>query len=148
MNKRFIIVMCLLTFFTIALSGCSSSTETYTGNHLFFETRDSAEYLKFLNDMDASSTQEIVSISNSSYGYKFTGPFNVYTVTYKVCMDTQNTNVKYEYSLFETKKKQEYLSFLDELSDEFEIVDISTGTYAFQYTGPYHIFIVTYRKPL
>ena len=101
-----------------------------------------------MNDIDTSSTYEIIAISNSSYGRKYTGPFNVYTVTYKACKDSKSTNVKYEYSLFETENEQEYLSFLDELSDEFEIVDVSTGTYSFQYTGPYHIFIVTYRKAL
>lgn len=153
MKKRFIFVMCLFVLFAITLSGCGSSTETaknqkLISDYLFFETEDSEEYLKFLNEMDGSSTQEIVGISNSSYAYKYIGPFTVYTVTYKICEDTKDTNTQYEYSLFETENEQEYLSFLDELSDEYEIVDISTGTYAFQDKGPYNTFVVTYRKPL
>ncbi len=153
MKKLFIFVMCLLVLFAITLSGCDSSTETsetqkLISDYSFFETEDSEEYLKFLNEIDGSSTKKIVAISNSSYRRKYTGPFTVYTVTYKICEDTKDTNVQYEYSLFETEDEQKYLSFLDELSDEYEIVDISTGTYAFQYTGPYNTFIVTYRKPL
>lgn len=153
MKKRFIFVMCLLVLFTITLCGCTSSTKaTETPKLLvdysFFKTENSEEYLNFLNEIDNSNTQEIVAISNSSYVHEHTGPFNVYTVTYKVCEDTKDTNTKYEYSLFETENEQEYLLFLDALSDKYEIVDISTGTYAFQYTGPYNTFIITYRKPL
>lgn len=146
-------MMCLLVLFAITLSGCGSSTETgetqkLISDYSFFKTEDSEEYLNLLNEIDSSSTQEIVAISNSSYARKYTGPFNVYTVTYKVCEDTKDTNAQYEYSLFETEDEQEYLSFLEELNDEYEIVDISTATYSLQYTDPYNTFIVTYRKPL
>lgn len=153
MFKRFISVMCCLVLLTVALSGCSDSTETAKTQTLltdysFFETQDSEEYLKFLNELDGSSTQEIVAISNGSYAYQVFGPYNMYTVTYKVCEEPKDTNVQYEYSLFEAENEQECLSFLDELGDEYEIVNVSIGTYAFGTLGPYHSFIVTYRKAL
>lgn len=151
MKKRFIFMMCLLVLFTITLSGCGSSTQKAETKKLsdysFFETEDSEEYLEFLNELDRSSTQEIVSISNGAYSHTFTC-HTLYTVTYKVCKNAKDTSTKYKYSLFETEDEQEYLSFLNELSNEYEIVDISTGTYAFRVTGPYNVFIITYRKQL
>lgn len=150
-KRRFILVMCLLVLGAIMLSGCGSSTEKnesqIVSDYSFFETENPEEYLEFLSELDGSS-KEIVAISNSSYGHKYTGPFNVYTVTYKECEDTKDTNARYKYSLYETEDEQEYLLFLEGIDDEYEIVDISTGTYAFQYTGPYNVYIVTYRKPL
>ena len=160
MKKRFIFMMWFVgVLCTIILSGCGSSTENSTetaeeqmslsnSDYSFFETKNSEEYLKFLNEIDNSSTHEIVTISNSTYAYRSNGPFNVYTVTYKACEGTKYTNAKYEYSLFETNDQQEYLSFLRILSNEYEIVDISIGTFCIQYAGPFESFIVTYRKPL
>lgn len=147
--KRFIFYLLVLVILGITLSGCGSSAETETvenlSNYSFFETEDSEEYLKFLNELDSSNTHELVAIGNSTYGRKYSGPFNVYTVTYKICEDKKDTNVQYKYSLFETENEQEYLSFLENLSEDKEIVDVSVGSYAFQYSGPFNTFIITYR---
>jgi len=149
--KRFVFVICLMIF-CISLVGCGNSTNSTTqyvqetiGDYSLFKTEDSQEYLDFLKDMDSHNTLEIVDISNTSYALKYTGPYHVYTVTYKVC-EFKDTSKQYEYSLFSTDNVQEYFKFLDELDSEFEIVDSSIGTYAFQYTGPYDMFFVTYRK--
>lgn len=102
-KRRFILVMCLLVLGAIMLSGCGSSTEKnesqIVSGYSFFETENPEEYLEFLSELDGSS-KEIVAISNSSYRHKYTGPFNVYTVTYKECEDTKDTNARYKYSLY------------------------------------------------
>lgn len=63
MEKWFIFMMCLLILFTITFSGCGSSIKKVKtkklSNYSFFETENSEEYLKFLNELDRSSTQEI-----------------------------------------------------------------------------------------
>lgn len=154
MKKRFIFTLILLVLTAITISGCGASkesSETSTAspllsNYLFFETENSEQYLNFLKELDSSTTYELVGISNCSYlkGYD---SITVYTVTYKVC-DEKEPNHQYEYSLFETENKYEYLSFLDALSDEYEIVDISYGSYSFEIAGPFSTFIITYRKQL
>lgn len=117
-------------------------------NYSFWETRDSKEYTDFLNELDSDNSREIISVSNSSFAFRATGPYNLYTVIYKTCEDCNDTNVHYEYSIFEPETEEEFTAFLDTIGDEFEIFDISIGSYSFEATGPYHTFIVTYRKAL
>lgn len=117
-------------------------------DYSFWETSDSKEYTDFLNELDSNENREIVSVSNSSYAFKYTGPYNIYTVIYKVCEGSEDNNIHYKYSVFEAETEEELTDFLTSLSDEFEIFNISIGSYAFEYTGPYHSFIVTYRKAL
>lgn len=117
-------------------------------DYSFWETRDSKEYTDFLNELDSDKSRKIVSVSNSSFAFRATGPYNLYTVIYKTCENSDNTNVHYEYSIFEPETEEEFTTFINTLGDEFEIFDISIGSYSFEATGPYHSFIVTYRKAL
>lgn len=117
-------------------------------NYSFWETRDSKEYTDFLNELDSDSSSEIVSVSNSSFAFRATGPHNLYSVIYKTGEDSGVANVHYEYSIFESETEEEFTNFLNTIGDEFEIFDISIGSYSFEATGPYHTFIVTYRKVL
>ena len=142
----------VLLFFVLSTSK-SDPIQNYeplqsVSDYSFWETTESKEYIDFLNELDSNENREIVSVSNSSYAFKYTGPYNIYTVTYKVYEGSQNKNIHYKYSIFEAESEEELTDFLNTLSDEFEIFNISIATYAFEYTGPYHSFIVTYRNPL
>ncbi len=154
MDKEFWIKLSIVVVLLICVFCCvNSSTEPSPealeqrsiSGYNFWETDNSEEYTKFLNELDSNNNREIVSVSCSSYAYQYTGPFNIYTVMYKEC---EKTDIHYKYYIFETEKEEDYWKFMKSLSDEFEIFDISIGSYAFQYTGPFHTFIVTYRKAL
>lgn len=121
-----------------------TTSQEIVSNYELYETSNSKEFVDFLNKLDTS--KEIVSISCSTYKRQYANPVNIYTVTYTSCEKTDKTDVKYEYFVFETDGIKEYGDFIDNLDPDYEIVDISTTTYAAQYTNPTHRYIVTYRK--
>lgn len=125
-----------------------SETLREVNNYSFWETDDSNEYINFLNELDSNNNRKVVSVSNSSYAFQYTGPYNIYAIMYTSNEGSEESSIHYKYSIFETETEEELTNFLSSLGDEYEIFDISIGSYAFQYTGPYHTFIVTYRKAL
>lgn len=125
-----------------------SETLREVNDYSFWETEDSTEYINFLNKLDSDDRYRILSVSNSSYAFEYTGPYNIYAILYTLSEDSEEENIHYQYSIFETETEEELTNFLSTIGDEYEIFDISIGSYAFRYTGPYHTFIVTYRKAL
>ena len=98
--------MLVLLFFVLSTSK-SDPIQNYeplqsVSDYSFWETTESKEYIDFLNELDSNENREIVSVSNSSYAFKYTGPYNIYTVMYKVYEGSHNKNIHYKYSLFET----------------------------------------------
>lgn len=156
MFKRFIaIISTVLLCFTIGGCGNSNKTSELQENkktltdYNVFETTDSKEYTDFLKELDSSTNRKIVGISNDSYAFSHMGPRTIYTITYKICDNAHDiVDTEYEYFLFECHSEKEYLSFLDNLADEYEIFNVSIGSYALAHIGPSHIYIVTYRKIL
>lgn len=156
--KRFMALAFMVLFcFTIAGCGSSEKTSEVAENesvstdtaYTTFRTKSSQEYTDFLEELDCSMDREFIAISNSSYAGAYSGPVTLYSVIYKVCDNEKDVPVKkYEYSVFEKKSEEECYAFLDTLGAEYEVVDISITSYAFGYSGPEHIYIVTYRKAL
>lgn len=157
MNKRETFIrLGFIAFLIIVLIALSTPSEPIQNSeqlqllndYSFWETQDSNEYKDFLNELDSDNSRTIVAVSNSSFAFRCTGPYNLYTVIYKACEDANSTNIHYEYFIFESETEEEFTNFINTLGDEFEIFDISIGSYSFEATGPYHTFIVTYRKAL
>ncbi len=146
-----VLVECLVILFCCISNSRSepiqnSETLQEVNDYSFWETEDSTEYTNFLNKLDSDDRYTIVSVSNSSYAFQYTGPYNIYAILYKLNDSSEEANIHYKYSIFETDTEEELTNFLSSLGNEYEIFDISIGSYAFQYTGPYHTFIITYRK--
>ena len=146
-------IMCLVVLFFFIMNFKPKSIQNVkslrsAGKYSFWQTSTSTEYITFLNELDIDDNRKIVSVSNSSYAFRYLGPYNIYTVIYEECEKSEKENIHYEYSIFETASKDTFTDFLNTLSDEFEIFNISIGSYALDYLGPYHTFIVTYRKAL
>ena len=140
-----------------------SNREITADSYLLFETVDKEEYLQFLNELDSSDTYELsfVSVEVSYYG---SHPFN-YSIVYKKSKKEKDPT-RYEYYLFESdfyprflefdfekRKEDDFWFFLDNLSNDSEIVDISIGihcakNHAMFPVEPEKMFFITYRKPV
>lgn len=105
-----------------------------------FSTRDDKEYLTFLTQI--GDKYEIIDITTSMRTHR---SGESYVVTYKAKEDNSNSeNVSYQYYLYKTRKRSEYISFYSSFNFEtYQIVDISTQLSSYREGESY---IITYRK--
>ncbi len=130
MIKR-VICICISLIFCFYISACSQpEPENIVNDYSIFVTDNEEDYINFLNELNVSG---LVGISINSYASRFFGPFTHYNVIYKICDYELENNEKYRYLLFKFETKQEYVKFLDEMKDDFELVDTSITSYHFEY---------------